>query len=58
MYLRNSAPSVSDADHYSMEIELPLADCPLNLGIYAMVINIIRNLADNLTMELKELRIL
>ena len=25
-----------DADDYSMEIELPLADCPQNLDIYAI----------------------
>ena len=24
----------TDADDYSMEIELPLADCPRNLGIF------------------------
>ena len=26
----------TDADDYSMEIELPLADCPQNLDIYAI----------------------
>ena len=25
---------LTDADDYSMEIELPLADCPRNLGIF------------------------
>ena len=27
----------TDADDYSMEIELPLADCPQNLDIYGMI---------------------
>ena len=26
----------TDADDYSMEIELPLADCPQNIDIYAI----------------------
>ncbi len=26
-----------DADDYSMEIELPLADCPQNLNIFGMI---------------------
>ncbi len=26
----------TDADDYSMEIELPLADCPQNFDIYAI----------------------
>ncbi len=30
----------TDADDYSMEIELPLADCPQNLDIFANPINI------------------
>ncbi len=30
----------TDADDYSMEIELPLADCPQNLDNYANCINI------------------
>ena len=29
----------TDADDYSMEIELPLADCPQNLDIYVNAIN-------------------
>ena len=29
----------TDADDYSMEIELPLADCPQNLEIFANTIN-------------------
>ena len=29
----------TDADDYSMEIELPLADCPQNLDIFANTIN-------------------
>ena len=28
----------TDADDYSMEIELPLADCPQNLDIFGMII--------------------
>ena len=27
----------TDADDYSMEIELPLADCPQNLDIFGMI---------------------
>ena len=27
----------TDADDYSMEIELPLADCPQNLDIFEMI---------------------
>ena len=27
----------TDADDYSMEIELPLADCPRNLDIFGMI---------------------
>ncbi len=27
----------TDADDYSMEIELPLADCPQNLDIFVMI---------------------
>ena len=27
----------TDADDYSMEIELPLVDCPRNLGIFGMI---------------------
>ncbi len=27
----------TDADNYSMEIELPLADCPQNLDIFGMI---------------------
>ena len=27
----------TDADAYSMEIELPLADCPQNLDIFGMI---------------------
>ena len=27
----------TDADDYSMEIELPLADCPQNLDIFSMI---------------------
>ena len=27
----------TDADDYSIEIELPLADCPLNLDIFGMI---------------------
>ena len=44
----------NDADDYSMEIELPLADCPQNLTDYAKVINP----SENLPQEIKELRIL
>ena len=40
----------TDADDYSMEIELPLADCPHIIDNYAMVIN----LTDNLTIDLTE----
>ena len=29
--------SFTDADDYSMEIELPLADCPQNLDIFGMI---------------------
>ena len=29
----------TDADDYSMEIELPLADCPQNLDIFADALN-------------------
>ena len=39
-----------DADDYSMEKVLPLADCPQNLDIFSMVIN----LTDKLTIDLKE----
>ena len=44
----------TDADEYSMKIELPLADCPQNLADYAKVINP----SENLPQEIKELRIL
>jgi hypothetical protein len=27
----------TDADDYSMEIELPLADCPQNIAIFGMI---------------------
>ncbi len=27
----------TDADDYSMEIELPLADCPQNFAIFGMI---------------------
>ncbi|MBR0493696.1 MAG: hypothetical protein IJJ83_08050 [Muribaculaceae bacterium] len=40
----------TDADDYSMEIELPLADCPQNLDIFANTLNS----TDNLVKELKE----
>ena len=45
----------TDADDYSMEIELPLADCPQNLDIFGIIT---LNLADKLVRELKELGIL
>ena len=44
----------TDADDYSMEIELSLADCPQNLDIYAECINI----TEWKNNELKELGIL
>ena len=40
----------TDADDYSIEIELPLADCPQNLANYAKVINT----TEKPTKELKE----
>ena len=44
----------TDADDYSMEIELPLADCPQNLDIFANTLNS----TEKTTKELKELCIL
>ena len=44
----------TDADDYSMEIELPLAGCPQDLANYAKVINP----SDKMTKELKDLGIL
>ncbi len=36
----------TDADDYSMEIELPLADCPQNLDIFANTLEVDRNSRD------------
>ena len=44
----------TDADNYSMEIELPLADCPQNLDIFDNALYS----TDKLVKELKELGIL
>ncbi|MBQ3364411.1 MAG: hypothetical protein IJG42_10740 [Muribaculaceae bacterium] len=44
----------TDADDYRMEIELPLADCPQNLDIFANALNS----TEKMTKELNELGIL
>ncbi len=33
----------TDADDYSMEIELPLADCPQNLDIFGMITRVLQD---------------